>query len=303
MNYRLFTLVITLIAYAPCAHAQSDAKPAPAASARSEPSKAQTMSWDVNGVKREAIVYVPEDATTTPAPLVFAFHGHGGSSGQFARSSEFQTAWPQAIVVYPQGLPTAGMTDPQGKKAGWQKVPGAEGDRDLKFFDAMLAGLKSEFKIDERRIYSTGHSNGGAFTYLLWGQRGSIFAALGPSAAGAASSRDATFVARPLIHIAGESDTVVPIAWQQRTLTAARSINGCDSEGSPWAKHCTQYLSKSGTPVVVCLQPGGHKYYEQATELIVRFFKEHALPESKGTDKVADPAAAPVAPTAPAPNP
>lgn len=303
MNSRCFVLIAALSACAAHAHAQTDATPAPAAAARIEPSKAQTMTWDVNGVKREAIVYVPEGATTTPAPLVFAFHGHGGSSGQFARSSEFQTAWPQAIVVYPQGLPTAGMTDPQGKKAGWQRGPGAEGDRDLKFFDAMLAGLKSQFKLDERRIYSTGHSNGGGFTYLLWGQRGSIFAALGPSAAGAAASRDATFVARPLIHIAGENDTVVPIAFQQRTLTAARAINGCDGEGSTWAKYCTQYLSKSGTPIVVCLQPGGHKYYEQATELIVRFFKEHALPENKPADKPADPAAAPDAPAAPAPAP
>ncbi|MSQ91070.1 MAG: esterase [Phycisphaerales bacterium] len=235
-------------------------------------------------------MYAPANATTTPAPLVFAFHGHGGSSRQFARSSAFHKAWPEAIVVYPQGLPTAGMTDPKGEKAGWQNRFGAGADRDLKFFDAMLAGLKSSFQVDDRRIYSTGHSNGGGFTYLLWSQRGEVFAALGPSAAGTVGTRGERFAPRPLIHIAGESDTVVPVAFQQRTLTAARSLNGCDAEGQPWAKNCTQYPSKSGTPVVICLQPGEHKYYEHATELIVRFFKEHALPATSAT---------PAAPAAP----
>ncbi|MDA1008871.1 MAG: esterase [Planctomycetota bacterium] len=283
MNKQLLTLVVTFISCASFALAQDEPKPAPPTVSESEKFTAsvvpmKAMSWEVDGVKREAIVFAPATATTIPAPLVLAFHGHGGSSKQFARSSEFHTAWPEAIVVYPQGLPTAGMTDPQGKKAGWQNRVGVEDDRDLKFFDVMLAGLKNEFKVDDQRIYSTGHSNGGGFTYLLWGQRGTLFAAFGPSAAGAGGSRGVTFVARPLIHIAGESDTIVPIGFQKLSLTAARTLNGCDSEGTPWAKYCTQYQSQGGTPVVVCLQPGGHKYYEHATELIVKFFKEHALP-------------------------
>ncbi|MSR70274.1 MAG: esterase [Phycisphaerales bacterium] len=219
---------------------------------------------------------------------MFAFHGHGGSGRQFARSGEFHTAWPAAIVVYPQGLPTAGMTDPKGLKAGWQSREGIQHDRDLKFFDAMLAGLKSQYKVDDRQIYSTGHSNGGGFTYLLWATRGEVFAAFGPSSAGTVGSPD-DFIQRPLIHIAGESDAVVPVAFQQRTVNAARTLNECETEGTVWAEHCTLYPSKHGAPVVMCLQPGGHNYYEHATELIVRFFKEHQLPP-----------AAPAAPVTPA---
>ena len=235
----------------------------------------QRLEWRVDGVAREALVYAPATATTTPAPLVFAFHGHGGSAEQFARSAKMHLAWPEALVVYPQGLKTPGMTDPEGKKSGWQNRAGAQDDRDLKFFDAMLAGLHEKFKIDDHRVYSTGHSNGGGFTYLLWEQRGEVFAAIGPSSAGTIRVREET-KPRPLIHIAGATDAIVPIAFQQRTLSGVRFVNGCDPTGSPWAEHCTVYSSKGGAPVVVCVHPGGHEYFNQATALIVRFFKEHS---------------------------
>jgi polyhydroxybutyrate depolymerase len=145
--------------------------------------------WDVDGVRREALVVIPEaTADDQPAPVVFVFHGHGGTSRQAARSFGLHTHWPEAIVVYPQGLPTPGrLTDPEGKRNGWQHAAGEQEDRDLKFFDAMLASLKSEHEIDEARIYSTGHSNGGGFTYLLWASRPDVFAAVAPSSAGGRS--------------------------------------------------------------------------------------------------------------------
>lgn len=31
-----------------------------------------------------------------------------------------QTLWPEAIVVYPQGLNSPGPVDPPGNKPGWQ---------------------------------------------------------------------------------------------------------------------------------------------------------------------------------------
>ncbi len=251
MTTPILTLVIALASLTPlaCAHGESQSAPAPAtppaasAAPTSVPALAVaplTMTWDVNGVKREAIVYLPATATTIPAPLVFAFHGHGGSGKQFARGSAFHKAWPEAIVVYPLGLPTAGMTDPKGLKAGWQCRDSSASNRDLAFFDAMLAGLKSQYTVDDRRIYSTGHSNGGGFTYFLWAQRAKLFAAFGPSAAGSAGARDAELIARPLIHIAGDADTIVPIAMQQRTLTAAQRLNNCESDGEPWAQYCTE---------------------------------------------------------------
>ena len=45
-----------------------------------------TRQWTIDSVEREAIVYAPPAATTTqPSPLVFAWHGHGGTMQLFAR--------------------------------------------------------------------------------------------------------------------------------------------------------------------------------------------------------------------------
>ena len=127
------------------------------------------MEWKVDGVAREALVYAPATAKTDPSPVVFAFHGHGGTMKYAANKFAYHKHWPEAIVVYMQGLNTPGaLTDPEGKLPGWQKTFGDQGDRDLKFFDAVLATLKKDYKVDEKRIYATGHSNGGGFTYLLW---------------------------------------------------------------------------------------------------------------------------------------
>ncbi len=153
------------------------------ASAAEEPARRE---WSIDGVVREALVYVPASAKTNAAPVVFAFHGHGGNMRNTVRTFNIHTLWPEAIVVYPQGLNTPGrLTDPEGKKPGWQHGAGDQGDRDLKFFDAMLASLKKDYKVDAKRIYSTGHSNGGGFTYLLWATRGEHFAAFAPSASAA----------------------------------------------------------------------------------------------------------------------
>src|SRR5690242_20377400 len=65
-----------------------------------------TRHWTLDGVERVATLYVPESARTRPTPVVFAFHGHGGHAEQFAGKLKLHEAWPDAIVVYPQGLNT-----------------------------------------------------------------------------------------------------------------------------------------------------------------------------------------------------
>lgn len=261
--------------------------------------------WTVDGDKREALVHIPVSAKTNAAPVVFAFHGHGGTMRQAARSFGYEKVWPEAIVVYMQGLNTPGqLTDPEGKKPGWQKTVGDQNDRDLKFFDAVLASLKKDYKVDAKRVYSTGHSNGGAFTYLLWAERGEQFAAFAPSSAAGralielplpieavkktnappiaektAPSASRAFLAKPVLHVAGESDPLVKFAWQKLMIDALRKKNQC-GEGKPWDadKRCTIYPSKAKAPVVTFTHPGGHKFHDDAPGLIVKFFKQHALP-------------------------
>jgi len=262
--------------------------------------------WKIADDTREALVYVPATAKTNAAPIVFAFHGHGGSMKNAANTFRYHTIWPEAIVVYMQGLNTPGrLTDPEGKKPGWQHSVGAQDDRDLKFFDAVFASLKKDYKVDSKRIYSTGHSNGGGFTYLLWEARGKQFAAFAPSASIGRSlvekdpalarelmrrvgetstnlisvnptSTNSVFLPKPVLHVAGENDPLVKFEWQKLMMTALRKLNQC-GEGKPWEKEesCTIYESKVGAPVVTLIHPGTHKFPEEAPAIIVKFFKQH----------------------------
>ena len=234
------------------------------------------MNWDVDGLQREALVALPARDGDSPAPVVFVFHGHGGNSRQVGRSFRIHTLWPEAIVICPQGVPTPGrLTDPEGKRNGWQHAAGEQDDRDLRFFDAMLATLKKDHNIDDSRIYSTGHSNGGAFTYLLWAERPDVLAAVAPSSAGA-GNKHRKLTPKPCLHVAGTTDPLVLFAWQDVTMKFVRRLNGCETEGTRWAKDATLYESKSGTPFVSVVHPGGHKFLAEASPLIVRFFKEHS---------------------------
>jgi polyhydroxybutyrate depolymerase len=245
-----------------------------AVAAAAEPMRRE---WNVDGATREGLVAVPAKATTDPTPVVFVFHGHGGSMQNAARSFHLHTLWPEALVVYLQGLNTPGrLTDPEGKKPGWQHSPGAEGDRDLQLFDAVLASLRKEFRVDDHRIYSTGHSNGGGFTYLLWATRGDVFAAVAPSAA-AAPLLLRQLKPKPVLHLAGEKDPLVKFEWQQQTIDAVRKINQCE-DGRPGEKGITTYPSKIGAPVLTFIHPGGHQFVPEEPAIIAKFFKEHVKP-------------------------
>lgn len=237
----------------------------------------QRREFIVEGVKREALVHMPAKGKSDPAVLIFGFHGHGGSMDNASRQYRFHALWPEAIVIYPQGLNTPGrLTDPEGKKPGWQSGPGDQGDRDLKFFDVMFAQLHREFSIDDKHVFCSGHSNGGGFTYLLWAVRGDQFAAFAPSASAAAKTQS-LLKPKPVLHIAGEHDPLVRFEWQKATIDAVRKLNQC-GDGLAWEldKNCTLYPSPIGAPVITAIHPGTHAYPRQAPEVIVKFFKSQA---------------------------
>jgi polyhydroxybutyrate depolymerase len=234
------------------------------------------MKWVVEGVERRALVFTPSaSAAGTKAPVVFAFHGHGGSAKSAAQAMRFQRVWPQALVVYMQGLNTPSKVDPAGKRPGWQHEAGELGDRDLKFFDAVLATLKAKYPIDEHRIYATGFSNGAFFTYLLWATRGQTFAAFAPCAGLIWPSLHLT-EPKPLLQIAGEKDPLVLLPEVMKTVETVRALDGATGAGQACGQGCTRYLSTKKTPVVVIVHPGGHVFPPWASAKIVDFFKAHS---------------------------
>jgi polyhydroxybutyrate depolymerase len=232
--------------------------------------------WQVSGVERTGLVAAPaKPAPAGGTPLILAFHGHGGTAAGMVRSFGVHTLWPEALVLYLQGIPTPGrLTDREGRRAGWQSTPGAHGDRDLAFVDSVLAWAKKEYRIDPKRIYAAGHSNGASFTYVLWAARGDQFAAFAPSAA-VFGQMVTSAKPKPALIIAGQRDALVPFAAQARTIAAVRRLNQTDTAGVEWSKNAKLYSSKIGADVLAYIHQGAHPMPPDAAALAVRFFKAH----------------------------
>ena len=265
-----------------------------------------TLTWDVDGVERSALVQVPVLAEDERAPLVFIWHGHGGSSQRAATRFMCTEHWPEAILVHPQGLKTPGFTDPEGLRSGWTSkgVP-AEDNRDLHFFDVMLADFLERGIVDPELIYSTGQSNGGGFTYTLFVERGDRLAAIAPaSCAGSRQIRRGQSPPMiPIFHLAGSNDDVVKMAWQQRTIDHFLDRHDCAAP-EPWGDHpnCMIHASPHAAPVITYIHTQGHSLPKDAGRMFAKFFREHArsVAAKRAADSGTPAATAPVeSPTAP----
>ncbi|WP_304067525.1 alpha/beta hydrolase family esterase [Pedobacter glucosidilyticus] len=232
----------------------------------------QTLEWMVGKEMRKALVYIPASAKNKATPVVFVFHGHGGTMNHAYQGRKFEQLWNNAIYIYPQGLPTPGqITDKEGKKNGWL-VDTNEQNRDLIFFDTMLAYLKKEYQVEKDRIFATGHSNGGSFTYLLWATRGSIFKAFAPT--GAAAIKLLHLIEpKPFFHLVGEKDPLVKPAWQKLTYQTLLKKNQCEVVGEKINEFATLYPSSSGNRSIIYSYPGGHEYPKEANQIIIDFFR------------------------------
>jgi polyhydroxybutyrate depolymerase len=239
-------------------------------------------TWTIGGTEREAIVHLPATpgGRPAPSPVVFAFHGHGGRAQYVQRTMAIHEQWPGAVVVYPQGLPTATSRDPEGGRPGWQMLRGGADNRDLRLFDAMLASLRAEGWVDDTRVFATGHSNGAGFTYLLWQERHADLAGVAPVAG--TWPLAARLQPLPCMHVAGRADEIVRFDGQERTMAAVRRVDGCAGDGAPWAKDCTRWDSPTGTPFVAMVTDGTHAYPAAAPPLIVRFLREQRAPLAFG---------------------
>ena len=225
---------------------------------------AEVMRWQVDGVTREAIVYVPESPGDAGAPLVLSFHGFGDNMRNF-QYTNIHAAWPEAIVVYFQGL------ERRRGLLGWQVEPGGNGDRDLKLVDVALRSLRETHRIDDDRIYATGYSNGGMFTYLLWAERPDVFAAYAPVAARLRGSVRPE-QPRPVLHVAGTRDRVVRFADQQAAIAVALEVNGVDAT-TPCGAGCTLYGAGTAAPVMTWIHAGAHVYPRGTSQRIVSFLR------------------------------
>jgi polyhydroxybutyrate depolymerase len=123
---------------------------------------------------------------TEDLPVLLGFHGGGGSSDNFEAQSELNEKADSEnfIVVYPDGLANPGLLGFQTWNAG--KCCGMNSEDlntdDVGFVSKLIDLLSTTYRIDEKRIYATGHSNGAMMCYRLSNELSGKIAAIAPNA-------------------------------------------------------------------------------------------------------------------------
>ncbi|WP_309892203.1 hypothetical protein [Archangium sp.] len=184
-----------------------------------------SYDWNVTHEGRTRLyrVHVPTGYDPTrPTSAVLAFHGYSSDEKeQEALSRMSQEADAQGfIAVYPRGLnqpeitgtASPGNEDTRGWNAGVCCGP-AQFTRvdDVGFVDALLADLDTRVCLDTRRIYATGLSTGGFFSYRLACERAGQFAAIAPVAGMAGFGPCAPSRPVAVMHFHGSEDPTISI--------------------------------------------------------------------------------------------
>jgi polyhydroxybutyrate depolymerase len=211
---------------------------APAAGAQACRSTAATGliegSLMVNGRERSFLAYLPASYDgTRPLPVLFVFHGFGSSPENIMGMADFNPlADEQAfIVVYPRAT-----EQPSQWYNGVGVLRPFDDDRDVQFFDALLAEAISQWCVDAQRVYVVGFSMGGGMAHRLACERADRIAAFGTVAGAFTNIPNGCNPARPVPVMAlhGLADRVVPFEGAGLLLPSVSvwvaewaSRNGC----------------------------------------------------------------------------
>ena len=274
----------------------------------------------VGGRERSYTVHVPPGMTDSrPVSLVIVLHGGAGSGAGAATQTGFSREADRSgfLVAYPDGtdqprpfLNALGkpglLTWNAGGCCGYAMENRVD---DVAFLRAMVGEISRNYRIDPKRVYATGLSNGAMMAYRFACEASDVVAAVG-IVAGVVLSPCAPATPVSIIHIHGSADENVPVAGGigRKSVTrtsypaVAESLalwvraDGCTaeperSEAAPHV-HLTDYRPcRAGTEVAYYLiDGGGHSWPGgermagfldapsqsiAATPLIWRFFAAH----------------------------
>jgi polyhydroxybutyrate depolymerase len=233
-------------------------------------SQAGAITIDVAGLKRYFVVRLPSTYDgRTAAPVVFAFHPFGMNAPYMQGRAPIGRAWPEAIAVYPEGS----ARDSNNITPSWQGRPGELGDKDLKFFDAMLAWLDTNACPDRARVFVLGYSNGAQFSNTLACERRSSLAG---AAIAAGRLNCAPSAAAPLIWSHGLADRTASYSVAVEAIKTWATRNGCAAPPKAGTPGCFVGESCAAAPLTFCTHTGGHEYDLQFTRTAIDFFKSAA---------------------------
>lgn len=228
------------------------------------------QSLTFNGTNRTYLLHLPPaTAVKGPLPLVLAFHG-AGENAYYMASRGLSTEADQKgfIVVYPDG------TNPSGNPAEgftWNSLFCCGSARqsnvdDVGFIKALINQLEKNYSIDKRRIYATGFSNGGMFSYLLAARLSDTIAAIAPVSAEFRSDAKPT-ESVPVLAINGKEDKVVSYKNAAEIAASWASYNNCQSPSHTEENnfvseesYCPDNLDSE--VVFYTIKAGGHEWFQ-----------------------------------------
>jgi len=169
----------------------------------------QKESIHIQNMDRIFYVHVPPGKTDQPFPVLLAFHGRLGTGDGMARLSQLNAVADRHhfLVAYPNGYEKS-WADGRGKTA-------ADTDHidDLGFVKKLLEKLNEEYRIDPKKVYASGISNGGFFAQRLACEMSDSFA--GVEAVASTLSEATSLSCKPknpisVMIIMGTNDPLVP---------------------------------------------------------------------------------------------
>lgn len=162
------------------------------------------------GETREYVLYVPDSYDGIAAvPILFNFHGYGGNASLYMMETDMRSLAESEtfILVYPQGSLLNGSPHWNPSLPSNENKSDAD---DLGFIEALVNEISIDYRIDMKRIYACGYSNGGMMSYGLASHKSNLIAAVG-SISGAMIETDITpSHPMPVIKIHGTADVVLP---------------------------------------------------------------------------------------------
>jgi dienelactone hydrolase len=185
-------------------------------------------------------------------PVVFAFHGIGGTAGGLLGVGLREMADEAgAILVVPQAAELGGSVI-------WDAVSDEASNTDVLLFDDLLTCVGASFSVDADRVYATGMSNGGLMTGKLLALRGDVLAAAAPLSGGVLGTwPDAPAPPPSLIVWGGESD----VAYEQ--------------DFDAYAQAMLAELEGRGTWTVACDHGLGHSLEADFWPWVFTFLADH----------------------------
>lgn len=132
-------------------------------------------------VERSFIVHIPSDYDETKLyPVVFAFHGNGGTAGGWKKAMSDIIDEGQFVGIYPQGYKDTEVTEAASWNLGKEKSTAD----DFLFFKKILEKISDLSPSAEKR-FSIGISNGAALTnFLVANSEEKLFAGIGTGVSG-----------------------------------------------------------------------------------------------------------------------